>query len=650
MGFSIRTKLIVAIGVPLVVAYLAMVWLEYRLGRQEAVAHMESHLGELASRQAAELNGDLASAEAVASTIAILLTRSHDTSLDRIQDLLQDALGASPGIFGMSAAFEPFALSRTKRGCAPYYCRAPGGGLRYIDIAAAQPNYVDLTWYRQTRSTRREAWSEPYFDRGVSDRLMCTYSAPIFHHGSLRGVVTADLLSTDLLDDLARVNIGRGYCFLISSQGAFISHPDPTLVMHESIFGLARKRGLPDLEAAGREMVAGRTGICRVHDYRSGESKWIVFAPVPAAGWSLGAVLQEREVMAPVRARATRSLRLFGACLAVIVGIVILVSGRVLRPVARLTEAAERLAHGDLDVQIRDASGRDEMGRLARTFNRMVADLKTSVDARIRQEAARQEVEGELNAAREVQASLLPNALQTDTDAGDRFTLSAVNLPAKTVAGDFFDFFFVDPRRLAIVMADVSGKGIPAAVFMAVARTKLRDFAAADKSPAQVVAEVNRSLARENERAMFVTLFFGYYDTHTGELLYVNAGHNPPYLVRRSAGWETLQPTGPLVGPFREATYREARCRLEPDDLLLLYTDGVTEANCGDGDLFGEPRLEQILQLAPGLSPATLCETITAAVRDFSRGDLQDDVTLLSLRRAVAHVEAVARIEEHAEA
>jgi phosphoserine phosphatase RsbU/P len=655
LRFSIRTKLTLAIAVPLLAFYALFLWLEFRAMSARALANMESHLTELAIRQAVDLDGDLRVAQQVAGSAAAFLTLHPGLSADEIETLLRATLRDNNDVFGMCAAFEPRAFRPEVEAFCPYFCRADADGaqvppqdsaaaaqdratprsagvrLRRIDIAAARPDFRGLSWYRPVQETGKPAWTEPYLDEGVSDRWMCTYSAPFRRDGRFRGLVTVDLVSTDLLRDIARVKIGSGYCMLISRSGAFISHPDETLAMHASIFDLAGQSGVDELAEVGRRMIAGGTGSARIRDYRTGEPKWLVYTPVPATQWSLAAIVPESEVLAPVHARMQRFFMVLVAGLAVIVGVVLLVSSRITRPLSKLAAAADALGHGDLDTRIADVRGSDEVARLAQRFNTMVGELKSNVEGRLREEASRRAMEGELRAAREIQASLLPPLLPDD--ARREFDLCAVNVPAKMVAGDFFDFFFLDDRRLAIVIADVSGKGIPAAVYMAVARTKLRDFTAPERTPAQVVAAVNRCLAEDDDSGMFLTLFFGYYDTRDGELLYANAGHCPPYVVRESGALEQLEPTGPIVAPFAHAEFHDARCRLEYGDQLFLFTDGVTEANGGTAALFGEERLEQLLREAASQPSAELCRAVVDSVGQFSRDDLKDDLTVLALRR-----------------
>lgn len=631
MRHSIQTKLVLAIGAPLLAAYLVMAWGEYRLGHREALTSMESQLTAIAARQAAELDGDLSAAAVLARTVANFINDGPELSPQRIRTLLEDGLRANRGVFGMCAAFEPNARGLGKPAWADYYCRDAQSGLRYVNIAADVPDYTQRDWYRPARTAAAPFWTEPYFDTGVGERLMCTYVVPLRRDGQFRGVVTIDILSQDLFVELGRSRFGAGYCTLLSSRGTFISHPHSDLVLRESIFTLARRHGIDELAAAGREMIAHKSGVRRIRDFDTGEPKWMVYTPVDTSGWSLAAIIPEHVVLAPVDARLFRALSILGAGLVVILGIVVLVAGRVTRPLGRLAAAAEALGHGNLNTRVSGVSGNDEVAQLARRFNSMVAELKSNVESRIREEAARRAVEGELNAARKIQASLLP-ALLPDDQQRD-FSLHAVNAPALFVAGDFYDFFFLDERRLALVMADVSGKGVPAAMYMAVVRTRLRDFATPDKTPAQVLTEVNRCLARENDQGMFVSIFFATYDVTSGELTYANAGHNPPYVVRTSGATESLESTGPLVAPFADAQFHDAQCRLELGDLLVLFTDGVTESGVRGGSLFGEERLERLLHAEKAASVPDLCKSIVRAATNFSGGELADDVTVLALRR-----------------
>ncbi|MBM3890183.1 MAG: serine/threonine-protein phosphatase, partial [Verrucomicrobia bacterium] len=213
------------------------------------------------------------------------------------------------------------------------------------------------------------------------------------------------------------------------------------------------------------------------------------------------------------------------------------------------------------------------------------------------------------------------------------FDLHALNEPAEYVAGDFYDFFFVNDHVLALVMADVSGKGMPAALLMAVARTAIRNFAVLGQTPGAILKHLNDMLTQDNPDNMFVTVFCAHYHVGTGELRYANAGHLPPYILRRGGRLETLDETDPLAGGFAGVTYRDHAARLEPGEVLVTFTDGVTEAHAGPGELLGEKRFEDLLRSAAFEPVEQINKTVLRTVLDWSQNALPDDVTLLSLRR-----------------
>jgi len=292
--------------------------------------------------------------------------------------------------------------------------------------------------------------------------------------------------------------------------------------------------------------------------------------------------------------------------------------------------AVRVLGGGDLHSRVGGTHRRDELGELSRAFNGMVRALAHHIEARMREAAARKAVESELQVAREIQASLLPAGLPDRPE----LELHATVVPAREVAGDFFDFFYVSENVLAIVIADVSGKGVPASIFMAVSRTVIRDHALAGLAPAEVLNRANHLLAQGNERMMFVTIFFAHYDISTGRLVYANAGHNPPCLAGPADGVRSLgSPTGPILGVFENERYTQKQVQLQPGESVVLYTDGVTEAMDAEGRPFRLEHLARILADNPKASPEEICGLVVQSVETHRRHEQQDDVTMLVLRR-----------------
>jgi sigma-B regulation protein RsbU (phosphoserine phosphatase) len=628
-------KLILAIGLPLLAVYLTVLTLDYRRSKQDALTEMEEYLTEVSAHEAVVLDQQFSPVAQVArSTAQFLQTFAHRESAD-LERLARANLLAEPQLFGFGVALEtPVAEGATKRP-ARYVCRtADGQGLRSVDITSVAFDYTRSDWYLLPKLLRHPAWTDPYFDEGLGRILMCSYSVPLLRDSEFEGVVVADVSLEHIRRHACRTRYQGEYRFIVSRTGTFIYHPEESFVLAESIFSLAEWYRLPTLADAGRAMIAGKQGVVRLPDLLTGQPKWCAFANVPAAGWSLAAMIPEEQVLAPVRSRLHRQLYLLLVGLTVILTLVVLVSNWITRPLERLAAVVRAVAQGNLDVRAEGLRSHDEIGQFAATFNQMVIDLKSNIEATIRETKARQVIERELEVARQIQTSLLP-LLRPPFPDRPEFSLDADLVPALVMAGDFYDFWLLDDQHLAVVIADVSGKGVPAAMFMAVARTTLRNSTTPGQGPRDVLNIANRLIAADNKETMFVTIFYGHYHIPTGELVFANAGHNPPCLVRRNGQVESLGPsTGPMLGVFPEAEYDEACTVLQPDDLLLLYTDGVTEAYNENDQYYGEARLNALLQRLHGQSVTTICRAILDEVNEYRRGEGQDDVTLVALRRS----------------
>ncbi|HYT93708.1 MAG TPA: SpoIIE family protein phosphatase [Gemmataceae bacterium] len=241
-------------------------------------------------------------------------------------------------------------------------------------------------------------------------------------------------------------------------------------------------------------------------------------------------------------------------------------------------------------------------------------------------------VQRDLQTAAEIQRSFLPPPFG---EGRSDCSLAAAMLPARAVGGDFYDYFFLDDDRLGLVIGDVSGKGVTAALFMAVSRTLTRTVALRGCTPAECLAEVNRQLIAQRDGAatMFVTLFYGILHLSSGELLYSNGGHLPPFLLRAGAAPQTLTGKGRLVGALEDAAYQTHRLELQPNDIFFLYTDGITEARNAADELFTARRLEERLSRADRAAAETVVRCVLDAVGHFTAGVPQsDDVTALALR------------------
>jgi sigma-B regulation protein RsbU (phosphoserine phosphatase) len=247
-------------------------------------------------------------------------------------------------------------------------------------------------------------------------------------------------------------------------------------------------------------------------------------------------------------------------------------------------------------------------------------------------EAEKRQIEGELLVARDIQMSIVPRIFPPFPERSE-FEVNAILEPAKEVGGDFYDFFFIDDEHLFFVIGDVSGKGVPASLFMAVTKTLFRAEVNRDTGPQDVMFRVNNALCRDNDTGMFVTVFCGILDTRTGQIQYANGGHNPPYVVRSNGRIENLSAGGVALGVIEEVSYKLVELVLEIGEQLVMFTDGVTEAMDKKGNLFTDDRLVETLANHQETSAEETTGDVLTAVRSFAAGAAQsDDITILVLK------------------
>ncbi len=326
----------------------------------------------------------------------------------------------------------------------------------------------------------------------------------------------------------------------------------------------------------------------------------------------------------------------------------------VTRPLAHIAERMSQFMRQQPDEQVSARTPAlprgDEAAYLAQSFSTMASVIRsqqtalqesnTSLEQRVQERTAelrrttaeKERIGSELRIASEIQKSILPRTFPPFPDRAD-FEIYATTIPALEMGGDFYDFFLIDDKRLGVVIADVSGKGVPAAIFMAVSRSLLKATALASVSPSACLEHVNRLLCPDNDSAMFVTVFYGILHTESGELEFSNGGHNVPYLIGHDRIVPVGQPAGTALGIVDDARYHTNRMSLNAGETLVLYTDGVTEAMDTHGYLFSTPRFEQTLQRLVDQRPFDLLTRLVEDVHAFASGAVQaDDITLLALQ------------------
>jgi sigma-B regulation protein RsbU (phosphoserine phosphatase) len=516
--------------------------------------------------------------------------------------------------------FEPYADKKDKFRSNFYaFFDKSTGKIRFDDtFNTDEYDYHSKSWYREIIGALdrpyQVVWSKPYVDDSGSFSLMTTAGAGIYNEDKLIGISTMDWEIDKVITELNAIKPTKNSFILlcVPEHDYIISSTRANIAAGASV------KNLPwDINADSFTL----DGI-----------EYLRFGRYMDNGWLLSVQIPKTEIFTEMEEQNNRFSMLIALAAAVIIGFAYwLISKFVNNPIKRLTSDVSRLALGNLDTPIEIVS-KDELGLLAEAFNKMTADLKKSIEENARERAEKERSSAELGVASSIQASMLPSIFPPFPERTE-FDLYASMLPAKEVGGDFYDFYFIDKDNLAVVIADVSGKGVPAALFMMITKTLIKNCSFC-KSPKNIFESVNNKLCENNNADMFVTAFIGFYNIPSGRFVFVNAGHNPPLVKKHGSGYEFLETEpGFVLAWMKNAEYKEKEIFLEPGDLLFLYTDGVTEAMNQRKELFGEQRLLAALNGNSDSAPKDLLPAVKREVDNFAGGTEQaDDITMLALK------------------
>lgn len=554
---------------------------------------------------------------------------------DSIYPFLKNLVKHNPAIYASAIAFEPYSVFKDRKYYSPYAYR-DGDEIKTTSLGSADYDYFIMDWYQIPATIREPYWTEPYFDEGGANALLSTYSAPFYTvkegKRTFAGIITIDISLEWLTDIVNGVKIFQtGYAFLISRNGVFVTHPNRSFIMNETIFTLAKESNVPQLRDIGRSMIRGESNLSSIVT-TDNERIWIYHTQLPSTKWSLGVVYPHNEMYASLHRLNINILLLSVLGLTILVLLTIGIINQLISPLSKFAKSAQIIAKGDFNADLPRIQTNDEMKELHDSFVFLQKELKNYITHLKETTSAKEKIESELRIAKEIQMGMIPHIFPPFPNLS-QIDLYASLVSAKEVGGDLYDFFLSDSQNLCFAIGDVSGKGIPASLFMAVTRTLLRSVADNKKSASQIVSSINKTLSFNNESSMFVTFFLGILDINSGKLRYCNAGHNPPLLIkgRKEASFFNLTKSIP-VGLFEEHTYTEESIILEPGDNIFLYTDGLTEAENINQHLFGEDRLLDIITQAASSSPKEIIDRVSHEVSLHVNGHEQsDDLTLMSI-------------------
>ena len=379
MALSIRWKLMLFIGLPTLAAYAGTLTFNYVMLRTAARERLQHEARDRAGAMAERFERRFIAMARIADTAAALLTIHPDLSEDELYEVVRANLSLDELVYGSCIAFEPHAFEPGRERFAPYAYRSPQG-VATIDIGTESYDYTqpEWEWFSRAKQAGEPIWTEPYFDRDAGNALMCTYSAPFEIDGRFGGVVTVDVRLEDIQRRVGLFRPVEGERFIVlSSSGVFISHPDPSLIMTESIQSVAQERNRPELVRIFERARRGENDVERHIGLERPVVAWLYFAPIPSTGWYFAAGIPEAKVLAFVNTQTTRSAGIMLIGLVLILAIVFAVSIRVTDPIRKLNAAVEKLGSGNFDVRVSGVTSRDEIGAFAQAFNIMVKRIQS---------------------------------------------------------------------------------------------------------------------------------------------------------------------------------------------------------------------------------------------------------------------------------
>jgi len=631
-SLSTRLSLFIVLftAIILVVSLRFMFDISSQAIRQEAINRATQNLESTALR----VNAILERVEVATNNTDWLITR-HLDGPDSMFVYSRRILENNPDLNGCSIAFEPDYFKEKGRWFSAYSMN-DHGNIRTTQEGNSHYEYFYMDWYQLCKLLDRPVWTEPFMDYNpedfYSEEMIVSYCKPIKDHdGRYIGTISVDLSLGWLSQTISAVKpYPNSYSIMIGRGGTFFVHPDTNKLFYQTIFTETLDHEDTALAALGHAMQRGEEGMCQLKV--DGEDCYVFYKPLGQTGWSTAIVCPESDIFGNFkRIKLAVTIAGFVALLLMLFACIRIITLE-LRSLKQLAKQAETIANGNFDKTLPPSNRIDEIGQLSHSFSDMQRSLVKYIEELKETTAQKASIESELKVASDIQMSMVPRLFPAFPSRKD-IDLFASMSPAKEVGGDLYDFFVQD-EHLYFCIGDVSGKGIPASLLMAVTRNLFRIVAQQGLGPDEIATQINNILSKDNEQCMFVTMFIGRADLRTGRLDYCNCGHNVPLIDGQFMVEQyTNQPLGIWEGGvFKGETVDDIRGKQ-----MLLYTDGLNEAENPNHELFGDDRLLELMSKAGGMRSDEVVSMLQQAVEQHRDGaDPSDDLTLLCLKLTVA--------------
>lgn len=657
-----RRILILQIILPIFVIMFTALFFYSRHELNTTLHETELNLTQYISNKAEEFGNLLDSmASEMSGTTTLLSLPQTDC-----REYLFDLISSRPKIHGISVAYDPAFLKEVREGNYPDYqlqsasliddSRQAPEKLNYMIWRDIEGNiheqnsgrfeYLAYDWYVMAKKFRRAFWAEP--ENSILDdrHFVAPYAAPFFYQGKFAGVfcVAFDVKQSfsDTFNFSFYLKDIKGHFILLSSDGDALFHSSPVVMPYSNVYSAVRENRVKDLYPLVDRVLSGAVGSACFENWGEGlrlydkpQNVRFLFAPILIDPDLFVVVsFREREIYAALYHRLALLWLHAGLLMFLVVGVTTFVVMRIYNPVHKMAVISEKITHGDFDVHVPDRYLRRKsvIGMLANNFSSMISNLNENIQNATRERTRRVMLESQLSVAQQIQGTLRPR--KSSLHGWELFDLEAMIIPAQYVAGDFYDYWQIDDHRIAILLGDVSGKGIPASLVMVAIRTLIRQISSKLKTPSEIVTEVNRNIQIANDKMMFTTMYYAEYDFVTGKLIYCNTGHNPPALVGADGAvrWQNKS-DNTVLGIFADMRFHSEETLLAPGETLFLFTDGVTESRLQNGEIYGEARLEVLLGKVACEPLPDMLDYIKDVLITYSGSEQPDDITMLALRR-----------------
>lgn len=496
------------------------------------------------------------------------------------------------------------------------------------DLNRLNYNYLNESWYKalinKVENDKDIEWVVPYVDFGLTDKLMTTIGKAIYNkNGKLVGLATVDWDMDSVIKRLLTCDTPKGTIILLADKkDDFILYYEESDVENVGLTG----KSLSNIKWYNKDLKE-KTEI------KYNNRKYVTFIKNFENGMIFIVNVPSFELYKILRLKVAFVVIFLIGLYAGVYGILYMfLKNNINEPIDYLVDVAKEMGKGNLDIHS-NLTKPSEFALLSDTLNKASHDIKNYIHTLAGYEKERKQTEFELKVAKAIQTTTMPNRFPA-FPYHNEFDIYATMDPAKKVGGDFYDFFLINDDKLAFLVADVSGKGIPAALFMMKAKTLIKNIAKTDAPLTELFDRVNKDLCQNNE-GLFVTVFLCTMELSTGKVKFVNAGHNKPFLKRPDGKFEVLKcKENFIVGGFPDIVYEEEELHLQANEQIFLYTDGITESFDESGEMFGEKRLEECLNKNSDKSIFELLANVNKEVHNFtkdSENNQPDDITMLAI-------------------